>query len=436
MRLSSFLITSLLVCLLAPTTLYTQDSNSGNELYVSIYLYTPIPGNRSYRGCNTSIILVVYNGFEDSVNVSVKPDLEPMELMWSNYTRATLDPGSSTRFTWIIRVPRSLGFGNYTLGFNITYTLNSTVYSMYREVWIEVIPRNISLITADLYRNATGYYLVVSNPLIDPGQYIIENVSITIGTFNVTVEPRGVLISRLYANGSYTIPLAITFNGSDMGALLVNITTCDDVHGLVHFNYTFIVFNATAYLDLRVIDDYGRPLANALVTIGNETHYTNRDGLISLVLPIGIYNYSVVYHGRVVSGKLVLYTGHNRYTIVVDLSPPIIASIRQRGYGIIVTAYDPGSNCSGIQRIVFIQDGRAWSFTIRPTRNMTILLYPSLDTGEVIVRVLDSQGNAANATFYYSKPGRPNYLQELILVSSIVFILVIVVLLLSLRLNT
>lgn len=400
---------------------------------VDINIEAPIPGYMSYRGCSFTLEVLIRNELGETVNVSVETVFEPFTIVWSNFSSIELDPGTSIAYSWVLQTPRNISYGNYTLGLNITYTANSTVYSMYWETWIEIIPRNVSLLTADLYRNATRYYLVVSNPLTDPGQYIVENVSITIEPFNVSVAPREVFIDELRANGSCTVSLSINFNESDIGALLVNISTRDDVHGLVFFNYTFIVVNATAYLDLYVIDDYGRPLDNATVTIDGEMYFTDENGSVSLVLPIGICNYTVIYNEHRVSGELFLHTGHNMYTVVVDLTSPVIVSVKQKGYGVMVEAYDPGINCSGVQRIVFIQGDRVWNFTIRPTRNMTILLYPSLYTGKVIVKVLDSQDNAVNVTFYYSKPGRPNYLQELMLVASIVLILVIVVLLFSLR---
>jgi len=373
---------------------------------------------------------VVYNGFEDSVNVSVKPDLEPMELMWSNYTRATLDPGSSTRFTWIIRVPRSLGFGNYTLGFNITYTLNSTVYSMYKETQVQVIPRNISLLVADLMRNSTGYYLVISNPLMDPGQYIVENVTVTITAYNMSVVPREAFVKRLYANSSYIIPLAIDFTDSDIGALLVNITANDDVHGLVYFNYTFIVFNATAHLDLLVINDCGEPLPGAIVRIGNGTYNTDSSGLVSLVLPVGIYNYTVEYLGHTVSGTIAVYTGYNMHIIVVDVSPPVIVSIEQRGYGLIIRAYDPHINASGIALIKVIQGNRVWDYRLFPRRNVTAIIYPPIEAGDIVVEVVDAKGNTVNSTYTYRTPPRGNPFYEaviVLLVSAIILIAILLV---------
>ncbi len=98
-----------------------------------------------------------------------------------------------------------------------------------------------------------------------------------------------------------------------------------------------------------------------------------------------------------------------------------------------VVAYDPGINCSGVQSITFNQYDKTWDFIVQSTRNVTILLYPSLDTGEVNVSILDSQGNAANVTFYYSKLSKPDYLHELFIVFSIVFILFSAVMLLFLR---
>ncbi len=410
MRIKSIVL--ILVLLSSTTQLLSLAENSGDAgVTTSIGVETPIPGYRCYRGCNFTVEAVIHSGLEESVNVSVETGFEPFRIMWTNYSLAELESGSNIIYTWILGVPRNISYGNYTLGLNITYTINSTIYSIYREVWVEIIPRNISLLVADLTHNITGYYLVVRNPTTDPGQYVVENLTVTITAYNVSVVPHKVFIKKLYANNSYMIPLTISFNESDIGALTVNITTHDDVHGLVYFNYTFIVVNATAWLDLYVINDYDKPLPGVTARIANGTYHTNSNGHVSLVLPVGIYNYSIVYNRHMVSGKLMLHTGYNKYTIVVDLTPSVIVAVKQRRYGVMVIAYDPGINCSGVQSIMFNQYDKTWGFIIQSTRNVTILLYPSLDTGEVIVSVFDSQDNAANVTFYYSKPSRPDYLQ-------------------------
>ncbi len=310
MRIPLYLTIIFLIYASTPTIIYMVD-NGDNGLHTSIRLDTPIPGNMSYRGYNVSATLSIHNGCEEPVNISIEPGTGPLQLVWSNYTPVTLNPGADTWFTWIIHVPEDISFGNYTLGFNITYTINSSTYSIYRWAWINVIPRNISLITADLYRDGTGYILVIINPLMDPGQYIIENISVTIEPFNISVEPREAFIDELYANSSYRIPLAINFNESDIGVLAVNIKTYDDVNGPVYFDYTFIVVNASAYLHLCLVDDYGRTLPEALVVIDNETYSTGPDGCLNLVLPIGFHNYTIMYQGHRVSGKLMLHTGYN-----------------------------------------------------------------------------------------------------------------------------
>ena len=397
----------------------------------SIGVETPIPGNKSYRGGNVSLSLSIYNGLDEPVNISVEPFLDPMILLWSNYTVESLDPGARVRFMLLVKVPEDIGFGNYTLGFNITYVHGSEINNMYEEAWVDVIPRNITLLTADLYHNATGYYLVVSNPLTDPGQYIVENVSITIEPFSISVAPREAFIDELHASSSYTIPLAISFKESDIGALTVNTTTHDDVHGLVYFNYTFIVVNATAQLDLYVINDYGKPLSGAVVTIANRTYTTGPNGLLSLVMPVGIYSYSIEYRGHVIAGELFLHTGFNKYTAVIDLTSPIITAVKQRGYGILISAYDPGANCSGVSSIIFVQGADNWTYTFNPQKNLIMILYPLLKTGSVRVIVIDSQNNRVNTTFEYVAPRRTSPYMEAVLITSIAMIVLTSLIMLS-----
>lgn len=428
MRIYLLLFIMLTTCLSAP---YTSPHSGGVE--ASIKLYTPIPGNQVYRGHNFSVLLEIRNGLDRSVNITVEPSLKPLELVWSNYTSIVLGPGSSTSYTWILHVPQSIVFGRYVLGFNISYIYNSTVHSIYRQAYVDIIPRNITLLTADLTRNASGYYLVVSNPLSDPGQYIVENASINIVGLNITVEPRSILIEKLVASTSYTIPLRIMFNkGSDLGAVSVNITAPDDIHGIAWFNYTFIVVNATAHLHLCIIDDHGNPLPGASVEIDNETYTADVSGCLDLALPIGIHNYTMEYNGHNVSGKIFLYTGYNNHTIVVDLTPPEIILAKQKGYGIQIEAYDPGLNASGIREIAFIQDRHRWTYLVGPAKNVSITLYPPLSTGQVALQIIDSQGNIAEKTIYYEKPKTHNPLMEVIIVFSIVFIILLVLLILSL----
>ena len=81
---------------------------------------------------------------------------------------------------------------------------------------------------------------------MDLGQHVIENVSTVMESFNVSMKPWRVFINKLYANCSRIVPLIIDFNKSDIGALLVDVTTYDGVHGLVYFDYTFIVVDAAA----------------------------------------------------------------------------------------------------------------------------------------------------------------------------------------------
>ncbi len=432
MKVSVFMILLLFFSSISSILLLSPVEGSGDAgASASIGVETPIPGNKSYRGGNVSLALSIYNGLDEPVNISVETFLDPMILLWSNYTVESLDPGARVRFMWLVKVPEDIGFGNYTLGFNITYVHGSEINNVYEEAWVDVIPRNITLLTADLYHNATGYYLVVSNPLTDPGQYIVENVSITIEPFNISVVPREAVINELYATSSYTIPLSISFNESDIGALTVNMTTHDDVHGLVYFNYTFIVVNATAYLDLRVVNDYGEPLSGAVVNIANGAYPTDSNGHISLVLPVGIYNYTVEYQGHKALGKIVLYTGYNQYTIIVDLTPPIILSARQEGYGIMVKAYDPGSNCSGVSSIIFVQGEKVWKYMFSAQRNISLMLYPSLKSGSATIIVFDAQGNKNSTTIQYIEPVKTDIILEVIIVFSIVFIALIALLLLT-----
>lgn len=430
MRIESIVLILMLLSSMTQPLSLAENSGDGG-VTASIGVETPIPGYRCYRGYNFTVEAVIHNGLEESVNVSVEIGFEPFRIVWTNYSLAELESGSNIIYTWILGVPRNISYGNYTLGLNITYTFNSTIYSMYREAWVEIIPRNVSLLVADLTHNTTGYYLVVRNPTTDPGQYVVENLTVTITAYNVSVVPHKVFVKKLYANNSYMIPLTISFNESDIGGLTVNITTHDDVHGLVYFNYTFIVVNATARLDLYVINDYGEPLPRAIVKIANGTYHTDSNGHVSLVLPVGIYNYTVEYQGHKVLGRMALYTGYNRYTIVVDLTPPIIVSIKQRGYGIVVTAYDPGVNASGINTIIlFISGNRGWSYKFYPARNISIKLYPPLETGYATLMIIDSQGNSVNSTFYYTKPNQPNTVLEVLIVFSIVLIVIVAVLVL------
>lgn len=427
MRIESIVLILMLLSLMTqPLSLAENSEDAG--VTASISIETPIPGYRCYRGYNFTVEAVIHNGLREFVNVSVETCFEPFRIVWTNYSLAELESGSNIIYTWILRVPRNISYGNYTLGLNITYTVNSTTYNMYREVWIEVIPRNVSLLVADLTRNTTGYYLVIKNPITDPGQYIVENITVTLTAYNMSIAPREAFIKKLHVNRSYTIPLTISFIESDIGALTVNITTHDDVHGLVYFNYTFIVVNATAQLDLYVINDYGEPLPGAIVRIAKKIYSTDSNGHVSLVLPVGIYNYTVEYQGHKALGRITLYTGYNRYTIVVDLTPPIIVSIKQRGYGIVVTAYDPGVNASGINTILFISGNGRWSYKFYPARNISIKLYPPLETGYATLMIIDSQGNSVNNTFYYTEPNQPNTVLEVLIVFSIVLIVIAAVL--------
>ncbi len=423
----------LILMLFSPMTqLLSLAENSGDAgVTASIIIETPIPGYRCYRGSNFMLEAIISNGYGEYLNISIKAWFKPFETMWTNYSRVELEPGGNITYTWILRVPRDISYGNYTLGLNITYTVDSTTYSMYREAWLQVIPRNVSLLVADLKRNATGYYLVVSNPTMDPGQYIVENITVTLTAYNVNAIPHKIFVEKLYANSSYTIPLTISFKESDMGALTVNITTRDDVHGLVYFNYTFIVVNATAQLDLYVINDYGEPLPGAVVTIANRTYTIGPNGSLSLVMPVGIYDYSIEYRGHVIAGELALYTGFNKYTAVIDLTSPIITAVKQRGFGILVSAYDPGANCSGISSIIFVQGADNWTYTFNPQKNLTMILYPPLKTGSVRVIVIDSQNNRVNTTFEYVAPRRTPPYMEAVLITSIAMIVLTSLIMLS-----
>ncbi|NPA98529.1 MAG: carboxypeptidase regulatory-like domain-containing protein [Crenarchaeota archaeon] len=421
----------LFVCLVALQALLVFAHTWKAELATYIKIDTPIPGYRCYRGYSFTVEAMIRNSFRDPVNICIEPSFWPLRILDTNYTETVLAPGAQVVFQWVLRAPRSIGFGNYTLGFNITYTINSTAHSMYRKAWVIVIPRNVTLLVADLQRNATKYYLVIRNPLRDPGQYIVDNITVSITAYNVSVTPKNVFVKTLYANSSYMIPLTISFNESDIGALMVNITTHDDVHGLVYFNYTFFLVNATAYLNLRVINDYGEPLPGAAVRIAGETYSADSDGCVSLVLPVGIYNYTVKYHGHKVSRKIALYTGLNQYTIVVDLTPPTIVVVKQEGYGILVKAYDPGSNCSGVSSIIFVQGGKAWKYVFHAQRNVSLVFYPPLKSGSITVLVIDAQGNKNSTAIQYIEPVKTGILTEIIIVFSIVFIALSALLLLT-----
>ncbi len=104
------------------------------------------------------------------------------------------------------------------------------------------------------------------------------------------------------------------------------------------------------------------------------------------------------------SGKLILYTGYNNYTLTIDLNPPTIVSVEQKGFGVYIKAFDPGERSTGISSIVFIQDGNEWRYTFYPRRNVSFILYPPLASGETTIVVADMQGNKATIMIQYVKP--------------------------------
>lgn len=119
------------------------------------------------------------------------------------------------------------------------------------------------------------------------------------------------------------------------------------------------------------------------------------------------------------------------HTIVVDVSPPVIVSMEQIGYGLIIRAYDPHINASGIALIKVIQGDKVWDYRLFPRRNVTAIIYPSIETGDIIVEVVDAQGNTISLTYTYRAPSRNNPLYEAIIVLLISVIILVAILLIT-----
>ncbi|RLG79172.1 MAG: hypothetical protein DRO40_13115, partial [Thermoprotei archaeon] len=303
-------------------------------------------------------------------------------------------------------------------------------------VIVEVVPRNYTFIPAYITWNESGYYLVVDNPVghvnvgnkiiyIDPqGQYVVENITVTLNAENATLEPSTIFIRRLYYNKTIHVPLTIRFKENDIALANITVRGVDDIHGPFTYTYSQVLVNVTTKLKLIVTNDKGDLIDGARIILklsgANKTYQgVIHNGVVEFHVFPGIYKYWITWSSETFTGRLVVGSGVYTYYVVLDVTSPIIEVIEQKGFGVRVKASDPNVNATGITTIIFSQNGRNYTYTIYPQKSIDVIFYPPLEQGSYTIYVIDKHNNSALLTSTYTSPKVETGTWEILLVFTI-----------------
>jgi gliding motility-associated-like protein len=142
--------------------------------------------------------------------------------------------------------------------------------------------------------------------VVDENGDPIEGATVTINGVTYTTDENGQVTVTL-PDGTYNYTVVADGYHNNGGTIIVDGEDVDE---------TITMITETHTITITVVDENGDPIEGATVTINGETYTTDENGQVTVTLPDGTYNYTVVAEGYHNNGGTITVEGDDVDEIV------------------------------------------------------------------------------------------------------------------------